>query len=132
MRKLVLSCALAALVTTAIPVVAQRGAPSALKQLSPGLWHLRALDGGELKERTMCIADSELLVQLRHGTAPCSRMIVANGPEVTTVHYTCPANGFGRTSVRVRTPTLAILDSQGIIDNRPFAFRAEARRMGSC
>jgi hypothetical protein len=71
-------------------------------------------------------------MQLRHRSAPCTRLIVADGERDAVVHYTCPASGYGQTALRVETPRLAQIDTQGIIDNRPFALRAEARRVGPC
>ena len=60
------------------------------------------------------------------------RVVLSNDVKGATVHYTCPANGFGRTSVRVETPRLAKIDTQGIMGNAPFAYRAEARKVGAC
>jgi hypothetical protein len=112
---------------------APRGAGlSALARLEPGLWQLRKTDGGESEIPSICLGDPGALLQLQHRSSPCSRLVIDNGPRAATVRYTCPANGFGRTSVRVETPRLAKIDTQGIIDNAPFAFRAEARRVGAC
>jgi hypothetical protein len=49
-----------------------------------------------------------------------------------TVHYSCPGSGWGRTTVRVETPRLARVETQGIAGKAPFAFTAEARRVGAC
>jgi hypothetical protein len=104
---------------------------AALAQLEPGLWQVRDLDGrGE--QRNLCISDPQLLMQLQHRGSPCSRLVISNDDRGATVHYTCPADGFGRTSLRVETPRLARIESQGIQDKAPFAFRAEARRVGAC
>lgn len=114
-------------------VAAPRGAGlSALARLEPGLWQLRKMDGGEAEMPPVCLGDPGVLLQVQHRSSPCSRLVIDNGPRAATVHYTCPANGFGRTSVRVETPRLAKIDTQGIMDNAPFAFRAEARRVGAC
>jgi hypothetical protein len=104
---------------------------SALAQLEPGLWQLRDLDNGGAAQ-SLCVADPIALIQLRHRNAPCSRLVVADENKATTVHYTCPANGYGRTEVRIETPRLAQIDTQGIADNAPFSYRAEARRIGVC
>jgi hypothetical protein len=105
---------------------------TALAKLEPGLWQLRDLDQRNAAGQSICIADPNLLMQIEHRNSPCSRLVLANQPKGATVHYTCPANGFGRTSLRVETSHLAKIDTQGIIDNAPFAYRAEARRVGAC
>jgi hypothetical protein len=105
---------------------------TALSRLEPGLWQLRDLDAPRAAQQSLCIADPILLMQLRHRSAPCTRLIVADRERDAVVHYTCPASGYGQTALRVETPRLAQIDTQGIIDNRPFALRAEARRVGPC
>ncbi len=40
--------------------------------------------------------------------------------------------GSGRTTIRVETPRLVQIETQGIADQSPFAFSAEARRIGTC
>jgi hypothetical protein len=102
---------------------------SALMTLEPGLWQLRT--AGE-PPRSICVADPHTLVQLRHKANACTRLVIANEKSAATVHYSCPGAGWGRTTVRVETPRLARIDSQGIADNAPFAFVTEARRVGPC
>lgn len=114
-------------------VVAQPQRPLlAFAQLEPGLWQVRELNNSHAPSRSVCIGDPTHLIQLEHREQPCSRLIITNDPQAVTVHYTCPSNGFGRTSMRVQTPRIAKIDTQGIVDNAPFAYRAEARRMGPC
>jgi hypothetical protein len=116
---------------TAAP--SQPGKPlPALSRLEPGLWQIREIDNAHAAPHSICISDPGMLTQLQHRQSPCSRFIIANEAQLITVHYTCPANGFGRTSVRVETSRLAKIDTQGIVDNAPFAYRAEARRVGDC
>jgi hypothetical protein len=71
-------------------------------------------------------------MQVQHRNSPCSRLVIANNERGATVQYTCPAGGFGRTSILVETPRLAQIDTQGIVGNTPFGYRAEARRIGPC
>jgi hypothetical protein len=111
---------------------AGRGAPKALAQLQPGLWEIRDLDNKDAQVRSICLADPVALVQLGHSGAECSRLLVEDNANASTVSYTCSKGGFGRTSVRVETPRLARIDTQGIADQAPFAFRAQARRLGAC
>jgi hypothetical protein len=102
---------------------------SALAMLEPGLWQLRT--EGE-PTRNVCVADANALIQLRHKAGACTRLVIANEKASATVHYSCPGAGWGRTTLRVETPRLARIDTQGIADNAPFAFIAEARRIGPC
>ncbi len=124
--------AVVTLVLVAGPALTEVGSKlPALSKLEPGLWQLRNLDDSR-PLASICIGDPNLLMQLQHRNSPCSRLVIANDPRGATVQYTCPAGGFGRTSMRVETPRLAQIDTQGIVDNTPFGYRAEARRVGSC
>ena len=102
---------------------------AALAMLQPGLWQVRA--EGE-PQRNVCVGDANALIQLRHKANACTRLVIANEKSSATIHYSCPGAGWGRTTLRVETPRLARIDTQGIVDNAPFAFIAEARRIGSC
>ena len=103
----------------------------ALSHLEPGQWTLRALDG-RMSPRSICLGDVRVLLQLQHPGASCSRFIIANDPSMTIVHYTCPGAGHGRTEVRVETPRLMQIESQGIAANTPFDWTLEARHTGPC
>lgn len=124
---------LGAIVTSTAPALTQERRPlTALAQLEPGLWQLRDLDEAGARPQSLCVADPHILMQIQHRNSPCTRLVIANDPKGATVHYTCPATGFGRTSLRVETPRLAKIDTQGISDKIPFAYRIEARRTGAC
>ncbi len=105
---------------------------SAVGKLEPGLWQLRDLDDAAAAQQSICIADPNLLLQLRHRGAACSRLVVSDEPRGAVVHYTCQTSGYGQTALRIETPRLAQIDTQGIVDNTPFGYRAEARRIGAC
>jgi hypothetical protein len=126
--------AIGALTIATSPSGASRpGQPlAALSPLQPGLWQIRELGNDRAAPQSICIADPAMLLQVKHYKEPCSRLVIADEANQATVHYTCPANGFGRTWLRVETPRLAKIDTQGIVDNTPFAFRAEARFVGPC
>jgi len=126
--------ALGAVSLLAAPAIPQgkAAALSALARLEPGLWQIRNIEERGAAPQSICIADPAILVQVQHRNSPCSRVVLASDADGATVHYTCPAHGFGRTSVRVETPRLAKIDTQGILDQSPFAYRAEARRVGAC
>jgi hypothetical protein len=71
-------------------------------------------------------------IQLKHKQTDCNRFVVEDSAARVTVQYTCPGNGYGRTSIRRETPSLIQLESQGIVDGMPFQMAAEARRTGTC
>jgi len=104
----------------------------ALSRLEPGLWQIRELNKDRARLRSICLGDATVLIQLEHRQITCSRLVITNAPKDLTVHYVCPYNGFGQTSLRVESPRLVTLDTQGIANNAPFAYRAELRRLGDC
>lgn len=136
MTRDVLSTKRAALLIAAIvasPVFAQpASAPTliALGQIETGQWQLRARDASI--DRSVCVSDPRALLQVRHGSAVCSRFIIANDARATTIHYTCPGAGHGQTTLRVETPRLIQIESQGIAEREPFSIRLEGRRVGNC
>ncbi|HEX8213847.1 MAG TPA: hypothetical protein VF582_00070 [Allosphingosinicella sp.] len=101
-------------------------------RLEPGLWELRELANPAAPRRSLCLADPQVLMQIEHRGLPCSSLVLVDRRESASVHYTCPASGFGRTSVRWISRRLITVDTQGIRDNRPFAYRADARRLRDC
>ena len=104
--------------------------PGPLAQVERGQWQLRA-PGGEAIG-TVCLGDPLLLAQPQHGPQPCTREILSTDTHSVTVNYTCPGMGRGRTQLRVETPRLVQIDSQGLHYGAPFALRAQARRTGPC
>ena len=102
---------------------------TAINAIAPGMWELRV--EGEAP-RSICVARPDAFVQVRHRDSACSRIVIANEKSSATVHYSCPGAGWGRTTVRVSTPNLVHIDTQGIADNAPFAFTADAHRAGDC
>lgn len=102
----------------------------ALDSVQRGQFILRPVGGGAA--RSLCVSDPRTLLQLRHSGAQCSRFVIEDTPQTTTIHYTCPGAGHGRTTIKVETPRLLKLDTQGIADNAPFAFEYELRRTGAC
>jgi hypothetical protein len=115
----------------AAPVVAQRPALAMLNQLEAGRWELRVRDAAGAVER-ICLPDTQRLIQLRHPTDACDRLIVDDAATEVTVQYTCRGRGYGRTHIRRETNRLVQIDTQGIADGLPFNFAAEARRVGDC
>jgi len=110
--------------------LAQGPALHMLDKLQPGMWEVRPRDGGLSKR--LCLTNGRPLIQIRHPGAACQTHVVEDGTDSVTVNYTCPGAGYGRTTVRMETPTLAQLQTQGIASGTPFEFSAEVRRVGSC
>lgn len=121
------------LLATGLPqsAVADVVVPEALASLQPGRWQLRSFDPGTAA-KTLCLGDPRQLLQVRHGTLPCNRFMITNEPGYTVVAYSCTRRGSGRTSIRVETPRVIQIESQGIVDQAPFEISYEGRRIGDC
>ena len=120
----------AGLVGLAWPVLAQGNGLAMLGTLAKGEWTIKFRDGSV--DRKICVRSGQELIQLRHREPGCNQFVVEDGAAKVTVQYTCPGNGYARTSIRRETPALVQLESQGIHGGLPFQFLAEARRTGSC
>jgi hypothetical protein len=120
----------AGLVGLAWPVLAQGNGLAMLGTLAKGEWTIKFRDGSA--DRKICVRSGQELIQLRHREPGCNQFVVEDGSAKVTVQYTCPGNGYARTSIRRETPALVQLESQGIHGGLPFQFLAEARRTGSC
>lgn len=107
------------------------GLPAALAKLEQGQWDLRSVEPGEQPIR-ICIHDGSALVQIRHHGQSCRQFVVEDTAERASVAYNCARTGHGRTVVRVETPRLIQIDTQGVSDGYPFALNLEGRRTGSC
>jgi hypothetical protein len=115
----------------AAPVAGQRPALAMLDQLEAGRWEVRVRGSAGPVER-LCLPNTQRLIQLRHPADACDRLIVSDAATEVTVQYTCRGRGYGRTHIRRETSRLVQIDTQGIADGLPFAFAAEARRVGDC
>ncbi len=134
MKRIVFSLGVvAAIASMAVPVTGQDPvrAPMALTSLQLGQWEIRSRTDPSIN-RSVCLGDPRSLIQLRHTGATCKRFVISNDPRATTIHYSCPVGGHGQTTIRVETPRLIQLESQGIADRAPFSFTAEGRRIGNC
>jgi len=132
-RKPIAALALAGagvLAALAVPVLAQGNGLAMLGTLAKGEWTIRQRGGAP--DRKVCVRSGAELIQLMHRESGCSQFVVEDGAARVTVQYTCPGNGYGRTSIRRETPALVQLESQGIESRTPFQLTAEARRTGTC
>ena len=112
------------------PALAQGNGLAMLGTLTKGEWSIK--QRGVARDRKICVRSGEELIQLMHRESGCNRFVVEDGAARVTVQYTCPSNGYGRTSIRRETGTLVQLESQGIHGGVPFQLTAEARRTGAC
>ena len=116
----------------AVPAYAlAMSAVPALDGVERGRWTVRELDSGRARP-AVCLGDPVQLVQLAHPGPACPIELIENGKTGATAQYSCPGRGFGHTHVRVETPRLVRIDTQGLSNGRPFSFRFEATRSGGC
>jgi len=113
-----------------VPGLAQGNGLALLDTLAKGEWTIKYRDGAP--ERRICLRSGAEFIQLMHKQTDCNRFVIEDSAARVTVQYTCPSNGYGRTSIRRETPSLIQLESQGIVDGMPFQMAAEARRTGTC
>jgi len=118
----------ATLMCAAWPAATQQ--PGPLAQVERGQWELRGPSGATIG--AVCLGDPMLLAQPVRTPQPCTSEIASSDTHVVTVNYVCPGMGRGRTLLRVETPRLVQIDSQGLSNGTPFALRAQARRTGPC
>jgi len=121
---------MAGLLWPAVPSLAQGDGLAMLGGLAKGEWTIKHRDGSP--GRKICVRSGQELIQIKHSETGCNQFIVEDGVSRVTVQYTCPGNGYGRTSIRRETATLVQMETQGIHSGLPFQFQAEARRSGSC
>ena len=105
--------------------------PSALAQSSGGLWEISGVPGTKAPAR-MCVADPAVLAQFEHRAELCTRMVISDTPPSAVIHYTCAAQGFGRSKLTLITPRSIRIETQGISGDYPFNYVLQARRVGDC
>jgi hypothetical protein len=118
---------LAALAAAALPAAAD---DDPLARLEAGKWTIRSLDGSNARE--LCLGDPAQLVRLEHSGMACTSDRVTGDARGATIQYSCPGHGYGDTNMRIETPRVATIETQGLVDGRPFAYRATARKVGPC
>ncbi len=119
------------LAVASAPVAPATDSLPALARLEMGEWALVARDSPK-GSRRVCVANGRALLQLEHSNISCTRFVIASSPKEATVHYTCPGQGHGRTTIRVESARLAQIETQGIVAGAPFSAMFEARRVGVC
>lgn len=127
MRRLVILC----LGITVPPAVVAATDPSALANVSGGLWEITGAPGLQKPIRE-CVADILALAQFEHRGQNCSRNTLSDSQGSTRIYYKCGAGGFGQTQVDVITPRSLRISTQGISDQLPFNYVLQAHRVGDC
>jgi hypothetical protein len=127
-----ISVAALALLALTGPASSQQVRVNALASLERGLWQLRDLETDAVRRQPVCLGSPKLLLQLQHLGKPCSHLLVSQDERSATVRYTCPASDYGQTLLKLETPRLAQIQTQGIADGIPFSYRLQARRVGAC
>lgn len=119
-------------IAVAIPAYAvDSAAVPALAKVERGRWQVRELDNA-VPAASLCLGDPAQLVRFQHRTGSCPLEVLESGSKAAVVQYNCRRSGFGHSHVRVETPRLVRIDTQGLSNGRPFSYRLEARRTGPC
>lgn len=130
MKSISVMTAFGAAIIASVPATAQAPELAMLGTFAKGQYELRFRDGAPT--RRICVRSGKEFLQLGHPGIDCRSYTVADRANEVDVNYTCSGQGYGRTLVRRETRTLAQIDTQGIRGGMPYAWKIEARRMGSC
>lgn len=122
--------ATAAMMTAGWAGAVQAPSLAALGQLEAGEWELH--ERGETSMRRLCVQDMRQFLHLRHPAGSCRDFVVSDAAEAGSVTYDCAAAGNGRTDIRIETPRLVQIRTQGIAGGAPFSVEVEGRRIGAC
>ena len=122
--------ALAIAAACVFPFAVAATAPTVLSQISPGLWEFSGPRGAPL--RRLCIGEPEMMAQVEHRGARCTRTIISNDARSALVDYSCRSGDFGHSRITVVTPRSMRVETQGISAGAPFAYVVQARRVGDC
>jgi hypothetical protein len=123
---------LAGVAVLAFPAGAASPAVDVLSRLEKGRWQVRELDGAT-PPASLCLGDPATLLRFEHrAAASCSSEVLDKGAASVTVQYRCASRGFGHSHLRMETPRSVRIETQGFSNGRPFAYRLEAQRTGTC
>lgn len=100
------------------------------KGLESGEWELRERGADDV--RRLCVSHLNQLLQSGHAGKSCKSFTVSDTPRHMIVTYDCGGAGNGRTDLRIETPRLVQIQSQGIAAGAPFDFAVEARWVRAC
>ncbi len=103
----------------------------AVSAIEPGQWQLREV-GTSAAPRSMCVTDPATLLQIEHGQAHCTYLVLSDQARTGTISYSCPGAGNGRTTLKLESASDFRLETQGINGGAPFDKAYQAHRMGAC
>tara|TARA_R110000824_G_scaffold11585_3_gene50671 strand:- start:38104 stop:38511 length:408 start_codon:yes stop_codon:yes gene_type:complete len=127
----IISATAAVLSGFAIAAPAQAPNLTLLDGLMPGEWTLKERGSSEPGQK-VCLGNPELLLQIQHGKASCTRYVIENSPKKLRVSYKCSGAGQGVTEIKQESSSLVQIFSQGFRNNAPFSVNVEGRRTGPC
>lgn len=127
----IISATAAVLSGFAIAAPAQTPRMALLDGLMQGEWTLKER-GSREPGKKICLGNPELLLQIQHGSANCTRYVIENSPKKLRVSYKCGSAGQGVTEIKLESSTLIQISSQGFRNNDPFSVDLEGRRTGGC
>ena len=127
----IISATAAILSGFAVAAPAQTPAMALLDGLMQGEWTLKER-GSRGPGKKVCLGNPELLLQIQHGNANCTRYVIENSPRKLRVSYKCGGSGHGVTQIKQESSSLVQISTQGISNGDPFTFEFEGRRTGSC
>lgn len=127
----IISATAAILSGFAVAASAQAPAMALLDGLMQGEWTLKER-GSRGPGKKICLGNPELLLQIQHGNANCTRYVIENSPRKLRVSYKCGGSGHGVTQIKQESSSLVQISTQGISNGDPFTFEFEGRRTGSC
>jgi hypothetical protein len=113
------------------PVAAAAAVPSALSQVTGGLWEITGLPGAHAAVR-QCVGDVLTFAQFEHHDRTCSRSVLSNAASSSTFSYSCGPGDFGQSEIDVITPRSLRISTQGVSQQLPFNYVLQARRVGDC
>lgn len=99
--------------------------------IEPGQWQLREV-GSSAAPRSLCVTDPVMLLQIEHGLAHCTHLVLNDQARSGTISYTCPGTGNGRTTLKLESASDFRLETQGINGGAPFDKAYQAHRIGAC
>ncbi|MEH6700434.1 DUF3617 domain-containing protein [Parasphingorhabdus sp.] len=127
----IISATAAVLSGFAVAAPAQTPGMALLDGLMQGEWTLKER-GSRAPGKKVCLGNPELLLQIQHGNANCTRYVIENGPKKLRVSYKCGGAGYGVTQIKHESSSLVQISTQGISNGDPFTIELEGRRTGSC
>lgn len=125
-----ISACSAAFLAFSFPATAQSPDMILLSGLQKGEWTLK--QRGSENSKKVCLGNPEVLLQIQHSRAACSRYVIQDTPKSLRVSYKCGSADHGVTTIKGESSGLIQVQTQGIKDNAPFSLNFEGRRTGAC